>query len=112
MAKSAVGLADPGEDPMMKLKYDVVWSILAEDTITKKLYLKVGSIRIDSNYQLPYCLSIKNCSILLQFLFNFIFLYVGGRDLQEVIGVPLSFPLSLTYIYILLIIIFSPFCCF
>lgn len=43
MAKTAVGLAEPGEDPMLKLKYDVVWSILAEDTITKKLYLKVGN---------------------------------------------------------------------
>jgi hypothetical protein len=42
MAKAAVGLADPSEDPLAKIKHEVMWEVLMEDTLSKLAYLKVS----------------------------------------------------------------------
>jgi len=43
MAKSAVGLTEPEDSPLSKLKEGIILDILMEDTLSKLLYLKVYS---------------------------------------------------------------------
>lgn len=41
MAQSAAGITDPADDPLLKLKHDVMWELLFEDMISTKLINKV-----------------------------------------------------------------------
>jgi hypothetical protein len=40
-AKSALGVTDPSEDPLLQIKHDVIWTMLLEDTLSQHLYIKV-----------------------------------------------------------------------
>lgn len=44
MAKAAVGLAAPSEDPLAKIKHEVLWEVLMEETLSKMAYLKVSKL--------------------------------------------------------------------
>jgi hypothetical protein len=39
--KTAVGLANPADDPLIRLKHDILWEVLAENTISKYVYDQV-----------------------------------------------------------------------
>ena len=60
MVQSAVGLTEPADDPLIKMKSDVVWNILVEDTLTKALYLKVSHMKSISLFLMVlFCLHIS-----------------------------------------------------
>lgn len=41
-AKTVVGVSDPSEDPLFKLRTEIIWTNLGDDTITLKIFEKVS----------------------------------------------------------------------
>jgi hypothetical protein len=49
IAKSAMGITEPGDDPLLRLKHDLLYEVLVEDTFSKQVYLKALEVFKDLN---------------------------------------------------------------